>query len=40
MGQGACQLLKKKLLTFSITALVLGGSFAAIYGLSQAQNDY
>jgi hypothetical protein len=40
MGQGSWQLAKKKLVTFTVTGVVLGVSFGAVYGLSKVQNDY
>ena len=32
-----CEVLKRKILTYTITIILLGVSFAAVYGLSQAQ---
>jgi hypothetical protein len=40
LGQPTSTFVKKKLLTFTATLLVLGASFGSIYGLSKVQSDY
>lgn len=40
MGQEWSSLFLKKVLTYTIAIIVLGGSFGAIYGLSKVQFDY
>jgi len=39
MGQDTCSFLSKKLFTYFIAMITLGGSFAAVYGLSKVQYD-
>jgi hypothetical protein len=39
-GQSNSSFLKKRLITFGISILVLGASFGAVYGLSKVQTDY
>lgn len=39
MGQDNCSLFSKKLFTYFIGLITLGGSFAAVYGLSKVQYD-
>ena len=37
LGLSDCDILKRKLLTYTITLILLGASFGAVYGLTQAQ---
>ena len=37
LGIPECEILKRKVLTYFVTLILLGASFAAVYGLSQAQ---
>lgn len=39
-GQSSGSYFKKRLLTYTLSALALAGSFGAIYGLSKVQSDY
>ena len=40
LGIPECEILKRKVLTYFVTLILLGASFAAVYGLSQAQLEY
>lgn len=37
LGRTSCELIKKKLMTYIVTLIILGISFAVVYGLSVAQ---
>ena len=37
LGQSLGQIIKKKMITFFVTLVVIGASFAAVYGLSVVQ---
>lgn len=39
LGVPACEIIKRKFITFTATALLLGASFGIVYGLSKAQQS-